>query len=57
MLKIRRRPPEQRVERNLPGLMIAPDDQQILTGRGIPTGRIVMRTTVVHIRALDDAVA
>jgi hypothetical protein len=31
----------QRVERHLAGLMIAPDDQEIVAGRGVPSQRII----------------
>lgn len=37
--------------------MIAPDDQEVLTGRGIRPGRIVVGTAVAHIHAFDNAVA
>ena len=49
--------PAQRVERDLAGLMIAPDDQELLARCGIPPRRIVVDAAVVHVEPLDDAVA
>jgi len=38
-------------------MMIAADDQELLARRGIPAGWIVVDAAVVHVEALDDAIA
>ena len=48
--------PPQRVKRDLAGLMIAPNDKELLARCGIPAGRIVVDAAVVHVEALDDAI-
>jgi hypothetical protein len=34
--------------------MIAPDNQDILAGRGIPTTPIVVNSAVAHVHAIND---
>ena len=48
--------PTQRVQRDLSGLVIAPDDQQLLAWRRVPTGRIIVNAAVPHIHAIDDGI-
>jgi len=47
----------QRVEGHNASVVIAPDHQQVLARRGIPSGRIVMRAAVADIHPFDDAIA
>ena len=54
---MRDKAPAQWVKRREAGFVIAPDHHQVLAGCGIPSGRIVVRAAVTHIRAFDDAVA
>jgi hypothetical protein len=49
--------PAQGVERDLAGLMIAPDHQQVLARCAVPARRIVVDAAVAHIHAGDNAVA
>lgn len=49
--------PPERIERNGAGLMVTPDNKQVLAWCSIPARRIVVRAAVAHIHALDDAVA
>jgi hypothetical protein len=48
--------PAQRVERDLAGLVIAPNDQELLAWCSIPAGWIVVDSVVTHVEAFDDAV-
>src|SRR5215475_10678321 len=50
---IRDQAPAQRVERYLAGLVIAADDQQFLTRRSVPPGRIIVHASVAHVHAID----
>jgi hypothetical protein len=36
--------------------MIAPDYQQVLARRGIPSGRVVVDAAIAHIHTLDNGV-
>jgi hypothetical protein len=36
---------------------IAPNDKKLLARRGVPAGWIVVDAAVVHVEALDDAIA
>src|SRR6516225_5355645 len=49
--------PSQRVERYLAGPVVAADDQQVLTRRGIPPRRMVVQPAVAHVHAIDDGIA
>src|SRR5262249_2581173 len=49
--------PPQRVQRDLAGLMIATDDQQLLAGRSVPPWRIVVHAAIAHVHAIDDGIA
>src|SRR5262245_11857251 len=53
---IRDQAPAQRVERYLAGLVIAADDQQFLTRRSVPPGRIIVHATVAHVHAINDGI-
>src|SRR6185503_15954843 len=46
--------PARRVERDTAGVMVAPDNQQLLAGRAVPTRRMVVESAAVHVQALDD---
>ena len=48
--------PAQRVQRHLAGLVIAPDYQQLLAGRGVPARRIIVHAAVAHVHAIDDGI-
>jgi hypothetical protein len=48
--------PTQRIEGDLAGLVIAPDDQQLLARRGVPAGRIIVDAAVPHVHAIDDGI-
>jgi hypothetical protein len=37
--------------------VIAPDDEEVLARRGVPSGRMVMRAGLAHIHALNNPVA
>src|SRR5262249_11157580 len=54
---VRNEPPAQRVERYLPRLAIAANDQQILARRAVPPRRIVVHAAVARIHAIDDGIA
>jgi hypothetical protein len=41
----------------LAGLMIAPDDKQLLAGRAVPARRVIAHPAVSHIHALHDCVS
>jgi hypothetical protein len=49
--------PPQRVERQLAGLVIAPDYKQVLARGSIPPRRIVVDAAVAYIEAIHDGVA
>ena len=49
--------PAQRVERALAGLMVAPDDKELLARCGIPAGWIIVDAVIMHVETLDDAIA
>jgi hypothetical protein len=44
------------IERDLPSLVIAPDNEQFLFRRGVPPGRIIVHATVAHVHAIDDGI-
>ena len=46
--------PAQGVERQFAGLMIAPDHQQLLAGRGIPPGRIIVYSAIERVHTIDN---
>ncbi len=39
------------------GVMIASDHPQVLAGRAIPAGRIVVHAAVAHVHAIENGVA
>src|SRR5262249_11820717 len=53
---IRDQAPTQRIERDLAGLVIAADDQQVLARRAVPPRRIVVHAAVAHVHAIDDGI-
>ena len=53
---IRDQAPPQRIERYFTGGMIAPDHQQILARRAVPTRRIVVQA-LAHAHAINDGIA
>jgi hypothetical protein len=44
----------ERVERDLAGLVIPPDDQEFLARRGVPARRVVVHPAVAHVHAIND---
>src|SRR6185312_13321113 len=42
-------------ERELPGVMIAPANQQLLAGRAVPARRVVVEAAAMHVQTLDDS--
>jgi hypothetical protein len=46
--------PAQGVECHLARLMIAPDHQQVLAGRGVAPRRIIVHAAVAHIYAINN---
>ena len=54
--EVRDETPAQRVERDLAGLMIAPNHQQVFARRTVSPRRIVVHAAVTHIHAGDNAV-
>jgi hypothetical protein len=54
---MRNKPPTQRVERHISGLVIAADDQQFLAGRGVPSRWIVVHPAVAYVHAIHDGIA
>ena len=44
-------------QRDCPGLVVAPDDQQLLAWRAVPARRIIVHAAVAHVQAVNDAVA
>ena len=49
--------PPQRVERYFASVMIAPDDEQLLTGRSVPAGRIIADAAIPYIQAMNDGIS
>ena len=37
--------------------MIAPDDEQLLTGRSVPAGRIIADAAIPYIQAMNDGIS
>jgi len=50
-------PPPQWIERHLVGLMIAPDDEELLARRTVPARRVIAHPAVAHIHAVDKRVS
>src|SRR5262249_31767123 len=48
--------PAQRVERHLASLVIAPDYQQVLARRAVPSGRIIVHAGVTHGQGMGDGI-
>ena len=46
--------PTQGIERYHAGLMIAPDHQQVLAGRGVPARRIIVNAAIARVQSVDD---
>ena len=42
---------------HLPGLVIAPDDQQFLTRRGVPFWWVVVHAAIPHVHAIDNGIS
>ena len=53
---IRNQTPAQRIERDLAGLMIAPNDEEFLARCSIPARRIIVDAVVRHVDAFDDGI-
>jgi hypothetical protein len=53
----RSEPPAQRIERDFPRAMIAPDDQQVLGRRGVPPRRIIVNAAVPNVHAINNGVS
>ena len=53
---MRNEAPLERIERHFAGLVIAPDDKQLLARRGIPARRIVVDAAVTHVHAVDNGI-
>jgi hypothetical protein len=46
-----------RVERQFASVMIAPDDEQLLTRRSVPAGRIIADAAIPYIQAVNDGIS
>lgn len=53
---IRDQPPAQSIKRDLAGIMIAPDDEQVLAWCPVPAGREIVDPAVPGVETFDDAV-
>src|SRR5262249_17813386 len=54
---VRDQPPLQKVQRPLSGLMVLPNDQQLLAGRGVVPPRCVRQAAVPDVETIDDGEA
>src|SRR5207245_892385 len=54
---IRNQAPTKRVERYFSSVMITPDDEQFLTGRSVPVGRIIADAAIPYIQAINDGIS
>jgi hypothetical protein len=54
---IRDKAPPRRVERYFASVMIAPDDEQLLTGRSVLAGRIIADAAIPYIQAMNDGIS
>jgi hypothetical protein len=46
--------PTQGIERHHTGPMIAPDHQQVLAGRGVPSRRIIVNAAIARVQPVED---